>query len=55
MILKIFSNLEHKLEKIMLFKTNGENLKQNTYFSMTKNIFLVSECVENFLYLSSFG
>ena len=33
MILKIFSKLEHKLETIMLFKTNDENLKLHTYIS----------------------
>ena len=55
MILKIFSKLEHKLETIMLFKTNGENLKQNKYLLLheIKSFIFIRRCWNNFNFRNS--
>ena len=55
MILKIFSKLEHKLETIMLFKTNGENLKQNKYLLLheIKSFIFIRTCWNNFNFRNS--
>ena len=50
-----FSKLEHKFETIMLFKTNGDNLQQHTYFYFTLFMSIVSKCVSITFYFLQFN